>query len=149
MNDLVAFDIQPKAIYYSSLNVGGKNDPLNQVLTTTPTGNVGLDQEHEGIPNMCTNYDSDTNPLCATVSGTQIPVGKQKYALAASTSYASGTALTNAKVEVEINIPKVTNGASVTSKSTWWGIEIPTGTLPGLYKGMNTIYAKTSEVSEW
>ena len=97
---------------------------------------------------MCTNYDASTNPLCATVVGTQIPVGNQRYALAASTAYASGTVLTTSPVEVEINIPKVKNGTP-TSKSTWWGIQIPSNTLPGLYKGMNTIYAKTGEVAEW
>lgn len=148
MNALIAFDISPKAINYGTLSVGGKNDPLNQILTTTATGNVGLDQEHKGIPKMCTNYDASTNPNCATVSGTQIDVTKQKYGLTASTSYASGTQLTTSPVEVEINVPKVTTGTP-TTKNIYWGIEIPNNTLPGLYKGMNTIYAKIGEVAEW
>ncbi len=149
MNDLVAFDIQPKYIHYGTIAAGNKNNTLNQELVTRATGNVGLDQEHQGIPNMCTNYDASTNPLCATVVGTQIPVGNQKYALAASTAYASGTSLTTAKVEVEINIPKVKSTTPAVERSTWWGIEIPLGTLPGTYRGMNTIYAKTGEVAEW
>jgi len=148
MNALIAFNITPKSINYGTLNVGGKNEKLDRVLTTTPTGNVGLDQEHQGIPKMCTNYHATTNPLCATVSGTQIDVTKQKYALAASTNYADGTSLTSSKVEVEINIPKVTTGTP-TTKSTYWGIEIPPNTLPGEYKGMNTIYAKIAELADW
>ena len=143
MNRLVAFDIQPKYINYGTLYVGGKNDPLNQVLTTTATGNVFLNQEHKGIPKMCTNYNATTNPLCATVSGTQIDVTKQKYALATGTSYSSGISLTTSAVEVQLKVPKVTTGTP-TSKSTWWGIEIPPNTLPGTYKGMNTIYAKVT-----
>ncbi len=143
MSTLVAFHISPKSIIYGTLNVGGKNDPLDKVLTTTATGNVAIDQEHEGIPNMCTNYDATTNPLCATVVGTQIPVGNQRYALTASTAYASGTPLTSSRTVVKIGVPKVTTGTP-TSKSTWWGIQIPSNTLPGLYKGMNTIYAKAT-----
>lgn len=140
VNSLTAFDITPTTIDYGSLAVLGKNDPLDRILTTTATGNVGLDQSHYGSANMCTNY-----PACT--GGTPIPVGNQKYALATSTSYASGTALTTTATEVELNVPKVT--ATATSKNTWWGILIPNATLPGVYTGQNTITAVKGETANW
>ena len=141
VNSLTAFAISPGTIDYGQLAVLGRNDPLDKILTTTATGNVGLDQSHYGSANMCTNFS-----ICS--GGTPIPVGKQKYALAASTAYASGTALTTTAVEVELNVPKPTSTTAV-SKNTWWGIEIPNGTLPGVYEGQNTITAVKGETADW
>lgn len=89
---------------------------------------------------MCTDYH-----YCSTDAGyTPINVNKQKYALAANTSYATGgTALSATPTLVNINVPKVTDGTNVTTRTSWWGIEIPTNTLPGVYNGLNTI---TSQV---
>lgn len=140
MNSLVAFSVT-NTLEYGSLNVLGKNDPLDKTLTTTATGNVGLDQSHHGAANMCTNFSTCTG-------GTPIPVGKQKYALAASTAYSSATALTTSAVEVELNLAKPTSTTAVT-KNTWWGIEIPSGTLPGEYTGENTITAIKGETADW
>ena len=140
MNSLVAFSVT-NTLEYGSLNVLGKNDPLDKTLTTTATGNVGLDQSHHGAANMCTNFSTCTG-------GTPIPVGKQKYALAASTAYSSATALTTSAVEVELNLAKPTSTTAVT-KNTWWGIEIPSGTLPGEYTGENTITAIKGETANW
>lgn len=145
VSSLVAFSVQD-AINYGSLGVGEANDPLDKTLLTTATGNVGLDQEHSGIPNMCTNYNATTNPTCATVVGTQIPVANQKYALT-GVAYASGTTLSTTPTEVELNIAKVTSTA--TTGTTYWGIQIPTGTLAGTYNGANTITAVKGEIVNW
>ncbi len=146
LNSLIAFSVED-AINYGSLGVGEANDPLDRTLLTTATGNVGLDQEHSGIPNMCTNYHAQTNPTCATVVGTQIPVGYQKYALS-GVAYASATALTTSPVEIELNIPKVTSSTPTTG-TTYWGISIPAGTLAGTYNGANTITAVKGEIANW
>ena len=140
MNSLTAFSVT-NSINFGSLAVEQSNDPLDKITTTTPTGNVGLDQEVSGSANMCTDY-----PTC--VVGTPISVTNQKYSLTSSTSYASGTVLSTSPAETELNVPKVTTGTP-TTKDTWWGILIPTDTLPGAYSGANILTAVKGEVLEW
>lgn len=139
MNSLTALDVS-SSIAFGSLDVGGKNDPLDKTTTVTPTGNVGLDTELSGAANMCTDY-----PTC---SGGTIGVSYIKYALAATTAYASATALSISPTEAELNAPKATNG-SPTTKDIWWGIQIPTGTTPGSYTGANTVSAYKGETGGW
>ncbi|MCC7290085.1 hypothetical protein IT417_02445 [bacterium] len=138
MNSLTALNVTG-SVNYGTLDVNQSNDPLDKITTVTPTGNVGLDEELSGA-NMCTDY-----PTC---SGGIIAVGQQKYALATSTAYASGTALTTSPVEQELNVPKATSG-SPTTKNTWWGILIPLGTTPGSYSGSNTVTAVKGETGGW
>lgn len=138
VNSLVAFSVEDE-INYGSLVVGEASDPL-KTLVTTATGNVGLDQEHSGAANMCTDY-----PTCS--GGTPIPVANQKYALSATT-YALATALSTSAVEVELNIAKVTS-ATTTTGTTYWGISIPSGTVAGTYNGANTITAVKGEIANW
>jgi len=143
MNSLIGFEIGytvTGSISYGNLGIGQKNDPLDKITTTTPTGNIGLDQEHSGT-SMCTDY-----PTCS--GGTPITVGYQHFALASSTAYASGTALTGTATEYELNVPKV-RGGSVTTRNVWWGIEIPAGTTIGTYSGANTISAVKGETTSW
>lgn len=124
------------SIDYGSLSVGQKNDPLNQTTTITAKGNIGFDQELSGT--AMTNGGSGT-----------IAVGYQKYALAVSTAYASGTTLSGTPTESELNCPKTTVTASPQSKSTWWGIEIPTGIPPGVYSGNDTVTAILGDTANW
>lgn len=143
MNSLIGFEIGytvTGSISYGNLGIGQKNDPLDKITTTTPTGNIGLDQEHSGN-SMCVDY-----PTCS--GGTPITVGYQHFALASSTAYASGTPLTGTATEYELNVPKV-RGGSVTTKNVWWGIEIPAGTAIGTYSGANTISAVKGETTNW
>lgn len=143
MNSLLAFEIGytvTSSINYGNLGIGQKNDPLDKITTTTPTGNLGLDQEHSGS-SMCVDY-----PTCS--GGTPITVGYQHFALASSTAYASGTALTGSPLEYELNVPKVRTG-TVLTRDVWWGIEIPAGTALGTYSGANTISAVKGETTNW
>ena len=118
---------------YGSLDAGGTNATLTKTLVVTPTGNSPFHVMHKGTQ-MCTD-----SPTCATTGGkTPIPIAQQKYALASGTSYASGTALSATDTKVLLNVPKVDNG-TVTTKTTWWGMAIPLGTVPGTYNGTNTI----------
>lgn len=142
LNPLVGGDTTPTLLDYGTLAVGAANNPLDKELTTTPTGNVGLDvQIKANTANMCTNYSACTG-------GTPIPITYQKYALAASTSYASGTALSTTNTEAELNVQKQTS-ATVPSKKTWWGIQIPTGTVAGVYNGLNTLTYTMGETANW
>lgn len=138
LNSLTALDVTG-AISYGGLDVGQSNDPLNQITTVTPTGNVGLDEELSGS-NMCTDY-----PTC---SGGVITVGYQKVSLSSSTSYASGATLTTSATEYELNLAKAESG-SPTTANTWWGILIPAGTAPGTYSGTNTVDAVKGETVNW
>ena len=140
LNSLTAFDVTG-SINFGSLGADESNDPLDKIITTTPTGNVGLDQEHSGSANMCTDY-----PACAV--GTPIAVSYQKYALASLTSYPSATVLSTSPSEVELNVLKPTTG-SPTTKNTWWGILIPSGTISGAYSGANTVTAVKGESADW
>lgn len=124
------------SIAYGSLSVGGKNDPLDKTTTVTATGNVGLDEELSGADM------SDGNDHT-------IAVGKQVWALASSTAYASGTALTTSPDEAELNCQKTIAYATPKTKDTWWGIEIPTNTFPAVYSGTNTVTAVKGETANW
>ncbi len=135
MSSLTALDVT-STINYGSLDVGQSNDPLDKVTTVTATGNVGLDQDLSG-----TDMDDGNSNT--------IPVAQQKYALATSTAYASGTSLSTTPTEAELNCKKTTSAASPETASTWWGIEIPAGTVPGSYSGTNTVTAVKGEVANW
>ena len=142
LNAIVGGNTTPTLLDYGVLAVGAANNPLNKELTTTPTGNVGLDVLIKAnTANMCTNYSACTG-------GTPIPITHQRYALAASTSYASGTALSTTNTEAELNVQKQTS-ATVPSKKTWWGIQIPTGTVAGVYNGLNTLTYTMGETADW
>jgi hypothetical protein len=134
MNSLVAMDIT-SAINYGNLSVGQKNDPLDKVTVVTATGNVGLDEELSG--------DDMDNGGTGTID-----VAYQKYALASSTAYASGTTLSQSPTEAELNCSKTTSSTAATA-STYWGLEIPGGTEPGTYSGTNTITAVKGETANW
>jgi hypothetical protein len=140
MNSLTAFDVTG-SINYGGLAPEESNDPLDKIVTTTPTGNVGLDQEHSGAANMCVDY-----PTCS--GGTPIAVSYQEYYTVSSRSYGSGTDLSTTPTEVELDVEKIRNG-TVYTKNTWWGILIPTGTVTGEYAGANTITAVKGETANW
>jgi hypothetical protein len=133
MNTTIALDVTG-SINYGTLDAGDSNDPLDKTTTVTATGNVGIDQELSGT-NM-------TGP------GT-ITVGYQRYALASSTAYSSATSLSATPTEVELNCSKTILSGTPATKDTWWGIEIPTGSPPGVYSGTNTVTAVLGEVGNW
>ena len=142
LNTLVGGDTTPTTLDFGSLALGRSNDPLDKTLTHFPTGNVGIDITIKAnTASMCTNYSTCTG-------GTPIPIYYQKYSLSSKKAYSSGTILTTTAVESEINIGKQTTSTAPT-KQTWWGIYIPSATLPGVYNGLNVIEYVIGETSEW
>lgn len=143
LNTLIGGNTTPTLLDYGTIAVGGQNGTAID-LTTTPTGNVGLDAlwKADG-PNMCVGTYSN---ICS--NGTPIPITHQHYALASATTYAAATALSTTDAELELNIPKYT-GSNSPSGKTWWRIQIPTGTVAGVYNGLNRITYKMTEVGEW
>ena len=122
----------PTLLDYGTLTVGNSNDPLDKVITTSPTGNLVLDQQHNATGNnLCVNYST-------CIGGTPIPITYQKYSLTSSTSYASGTALATTATTVQLDLPRQVS-STVPTKDTYWGIQIPTGTVSGVYSGLNVI----------
>lgn len=145
MNALIAFDVSSiggaKSVEFGNLDPGKSSTSLVS-LTTRATGNVGLDQSHHSTnANMCTNF-----PTCT--GGTPIPITNQRYSILSSATYASATPLGTTANEVELNVNKPTSTTAV-EKKTYWGILIPTGTLPGSYSGVNTITAILGEIADW
>lgn len=138
LNSLIAFTVTP-SINYGTLGIGESNDPLDKILTTTPTGNTSLSQSHHGTQ-MCTNHPSCTG-------GTPIAAAQQRYGLS-GVAYASGTTLKTSIEASGLHIPKVNNG-TVTTKDTYWGISIPNGILPGAYTGQNTITGNKASLIDW
>ena len=136
LNSLVGFTTQ-SLIDYGELSAGGVNDPLDKTTVITPTGNAPFNVNISGTK-LCTDYST-----CSTSGKTPLDIAQQKYSLITGTSYASGTALSATPTKALIGVPKVNNG-TVTTKTIWWGVSIPIGTVSGIYNGVNTITA-TSE----
>lgn len=140
---LIAFSISPNNITYG--NVGaGVSIPLTIALTTRATGNVGINQTHHAdsqTPYMCTNYSSCTG-------GTPISITKQQYSMTSGTAYGSGTSLSTSPATVLLKIKKPIS-STAQQKNTYWGIEVPSGTVAGSYQGQNIITAVMSATSDW
>lgn len=147
------FSLDTAEIPYGSLAPGDNVAGSTTINTTVrPTGNVGIDTNLSGL-HMCP--DGVTVGTCTNIGSStatsSIPEYQQEYS--ATTSgfvYGSGTDLTSAPVEFELNVPKATATSSQPTGITYWGIEIPaTISFAGLYTGRNTIQAVTSESVEW
>lgn len=133
MNSTLAMDIG-SSLAFGNLSAGQTLSPLSALTIVTATGNIGLDQTLEGTHMYSV--------------GNTISVENQKYSLAASTPYSSGTPLTNSATNVELNCKKTTTDIAET-KPTYWGISIPLGTVAGTYGGTNTVIAVKGEYAEW
>ena len=137
VNSLTAMDVT-STIDYGLQTVGTNTGNLDQTTVVTATGNVGLDETLSGTDM------SDGN-------GHTIPVNKQHYDLS-QVLYSAATPLTTTDTEVELNVPKTKSVGTTTTPETgdtWWGIEIPTGTVSGTYSGQNTVTAVKGETADW
>lgn len=142
LNTTIGGNTAESGLDYGTLVVGGENAPLDRTLTHNPTGNVGIDVKLKAnTATMCTNYATCTG-------GTPIAIGNQKYALTSSVSWASGVALTTSAVEAEVNVQKQTS-STVPTKQTWWGMQIPSSILPGVYNGLNVVTYVLGETTGW
>lgn len=137
VNSLTAMDVT-SAIDYGLQTVGTNSGNLDQTTVVTATGNVGLDEQLSGTD-------------MTDGSGHTIPVGKQHYDLS-QVAYSSATALSTTDVESELNVAKTKSVGTTTTPETgdtWWGIEIPTGTVSGTYTGQDTVTAVKGEFADW
>ncbi len=143
MNSLVAFSVT-ETLNYGTLIVNQTTDPLDKIVVTTATGNVGLNQNHSGENmGMCVDY-----PTCTV--GTPIGLSHQKYSTSQGSSYTDSSVskpLTDTPTLVELRVPKVTS--IPISRNTWWGVSIPINTRPGAYEGRNRIEAVKSASTYW
>ncbi|MDD3647401.1 MAG: hypothetical protein PHS44_02770, partial [Candidatus Dojkabacteria bacterium] len=119
------------SIDYGALLPGDDTGSTNQTITVTNEGNVIIDINVSGN-NMCTDY-----PTC---SGEVLAVSNQEYSLTTFT-YGVGTGLSGTPTAVDISIAKPTSSPSNSSDNTYWGIYIPSITMPGSYNGENTFEA--------
>lgn len=135
----------PTTLDFGNLSVGQSNTYIDVPLLTKTTGNSAINiKVKASTASLCTDY-----PTCSTTGRTPIPIGQQKYSLNNTTLYSSGTSiLTTTDALVEIKIPKQTTSTQQ-SKYSYWGIAIPTGTLPGVYNGLNVITYQKAAVVDW
>ncbi len=137
VNSLTAMDVT-SAIDYGLQTVGTNTGNLDQTTVVTATGNVGLDEQLSGTD-------------MTDGSGHTIVVTQQHYDLS-QVAYSSATPLTTTDTEVELNVAKTKSTGTTTNPETgdtWWGIEIPTGTVSGSYTGQNTVTAVKGEYADW
>lgn len=128
LTTLVGGETTPTSLDYGTLAVG-QNITLTQQLTTSTSGNTGIDANVKAMSaTMCTNY-----PTCT--GGTPIPIGQQKYSLISGTTWAAGTAVTTSDYLLPLHILKQTT-SSPNVEESYWGIAIPSNILPGVYSGL-------------
>lgn len=142
VNKLLAFQVTG-SIQYGGVNPGDSRK-IEVPLITEATGNTGIDQDHSGSANMCTDF-----PTCSPTGGrVPIPVNNQKYSTTIVDYSSGGFALSTTPTRVLLNVKKPTSPSSQ-QKSTYWGIAIPGGTPTGVYNGLNTITAQVSATDDW
>lgn len=124
LNTLFSLNVT-SALNFGSLSPGGDSGTVNQVATTTNTGNAAIDAELSG-ENMV--FGANT-----------ITVGNEKYATSTFTysSCTICTALTTTPTRYELDLPKPTSTASV-EDTVFWGLGVPNGNPPGSYTGTST-----------
>lgn len=135
LNSWLALDVT-SAINYGSLTVGqiADGDSLPQYVTVQATGNCGIDTNISG-----TQLTSGSNSIATS---------SQKYA-ATAVAYSSANALQADATEFELNLAKTTTTATLSDKKVYWGLQIPSGTQPGTYSGVNTFSAVKAETDDW
>ncbi len=118
------------SITYGTLTAGGSRSDVTTVITNT--GNTAITDLTLTGEQMCTDF-----PTC---SGSLILPNQQQYSLSPFT-YGTGSSLTATPTIVTVNITKPTSSPSNQSSTLYWGIEIPTGKVPGDYSGRTTVDA--------
>ncbi len=129
IDSLIALSVDPESIDYSE---GGPLLPediyvLVNKMDVVNTGNRDIDPQISG-----TLMTGDVH------SGT-IAVGEQKYENFAFDYATEGITLTTTPTTMDLALPQRTGG--VVSDILHWGIQIPLGTIPDTYTGVNTLTA--------
>lgn len=153
VDSFMAFNVPETGIVYGDLSPGDVTTPLATTTSLIAQGNVGLDQTVYG-DTMCTTWTAadscDSNGIDPT---NDIPVTNQKVATS-SVAYTDPFAYTLAgsttPVSVGIHVLKTTATSSPSTKTNYWGINIPSAlTLAGYYYGQDTITAVKSDAANW
>ncbi|MEK7608468.1 MAG: hypothetical protein AAB495_02730 [Patescibacteria group bacterium] len=129
LNTLFSLNIT-NSINFGSLLPGGDSGAVNQIATTTNTGNAAIDVEFSG-----TNMVFGANTIA---------VGNERYATSTFTysSCTVCTALTTIATAYELDLAKPTSTA-VVEDTVFWGLSVPNGNPPGSYTGTSTFTAVT------
>lgn len=151
LQSFLAFTVSTTTVGYGALQPGDTTTPLVATTDLRAVGNVGLDENLYG-DTMCTNWTAaDSCDSGGINPASEIPVSQQKVATS-SIAYTSAVTLTSSSspTAVTINVPKTTATSSIQSRTTYWGIAIPsTITLAGNYTGQNTITGTKSAPANW
>jgi len=126
-------------INYGSLAIGdiANGTALPKTASVYSSGNTGVDLNLSG-GNM-----TGTASTTATIA-----VGQQKYATS-GVAYSAATALSGTPTGLTIGVLKTTTTASLSSKFSYWGLQIPTATFADTYTGYVIFTAVKSASSTW
>ena len=125
--------VQGADISYGTVNPTEDTGSVNQIATTTNTGNSAIDSEISGDI-MCANW-----PTC---SGSVIQPTFQQFSTTTFT-FGSGQNLTAtaSPATVELDLAKPTATTTAVEDELYWGIRVPIGSQPGSYEGQNLFTA--------
>jgi hypothetical protein len=125
LNTLTAITVTP-LITFGTVAAGSNTAGVNQVATTTNTGNSKVDIEFSGTD--------------MTGNGT-IAATNQKYATATVTYASLAYTLSNSATVRDINLSDASVTSTPNTSTTYWGIAVPGGSASGTYTGTNTFTA--------
>jgi len=132
MSTLTAINVTTSSINYGSIAAGSVS-ASNQLATTTNAGNG-------------TTTIALSTSQTLTSGSNIIATGSQYYASSSFTfcSSATATALTGSPVIVNgfLLLTPTTSTAANVGTTTYWGLQVPSGTAAGTYNGVNqfTVY---------
>jgi len=130
------------------------------VSSTINYGSLGISEIADGtaLPKTASVYSSGNTGVDLSLSGgnmtgtasttATIAVGQQKYATS-GVAYSAATALSGSATPFTIGVLKTTTTASLSSKLSYWGLQIPLGTFADTYTGYVNFTAVKSASSTW
>lgn len=134
----------PSPLDYGILSAGTAVTNLTAELTTSPTGNTGINANVKAMnPLMCTDYST-----CSASGKTPFASNLQKYSLTSGTSYASGTQITTTDALLPLLVKKRID-STVPTKISYWGVSVPNSVLPGTYSSVVRFTYVASPIGNW
>lgn len=127
MASLVGLDVDT-TINYGELALGTDTGSVNQQTTVTNRGNVQIDIKLDGYGSS----DGDGYSMICSIGS--IPVGNEEYSTSTFT-YGTGIALTDAAVELDLDVPQQTDDATPSTKEVYWGLGMPSTGVGGSCSG--------------
>ena len=128
LNTLTAINITTTSINYGSVSAGTDTGATNQTATTTNAGNSSTTLQLRASATLV----SGSNSIATT---------SQRYATSSFTFAGGATQLTESNVTVTSFLLLTPTSTTNVSKTSFWGLEVPSGTATGTYSGTTVFSA--------